>query len=405
MNQETKTIPQQETRILETLSITTSESHSNNSSSNEGFRYLCRGQRSLESVPRIPTVQALEEIRPQITVPCTPESIQELFRVESSHMYMEELYHHMPNKTPFRDLMVNIENAIRQQFVQRIPDLLKSMRNTTNQNGNPNIEFVLPRVETSERKQDKQELVGLELLAPLSIFLSKLLKGETISESETDLSWIEKVILASIINKKYKHKSIKKIEKITDMTPEFLQQFPQSISQGISLKRTEENYKIVFNWCFKFLKKRLADQIAFDKKKPLCKRELEEYFYNFYFKQVADERGTSITKFYKPNFTNKLQNVEKTFNTHFISHIQLSHIFMRDFNHALGLFVPTHLDLIDKKLRSLFLKWEEMLNLESNTEETLRNISNYIMKSSKCKLPWSKKEIEVAHRTVANLFK
>jgi len=359
----------------------------------------------MESVPRVPDALTFEGIRSQIAVPCTPEYIQELFRVESSQMYTEELCHHVPGKSPFRDLMFNIENAIRHQFVQRIPDLLKNMRNPQPSNNNSNIEFLLPQVEASERRHDKQEQVRLELLAKLSVFLSKLLKGEAISESESDLSWIEKVILASIINKKYKHKSIKKIEKITDMTPEFLHQFPQSIAQGISLKRTEENYKIVFNWCFKFLKKRLADQIFFEKKKPLCKRELEEYFYNFYFKQAADERGISITKFYKPNFTNKLQNVEKTFNTHFISHIQLSHNFMHDFNHALGLFTPTHLDLIDKKLHSLFLRWEEMLGTEGNTEETLRSISNYIMKSSKCKLPWSRKEIEVAHRTVANLFK
>lgn len=45
--------------------------------------------------------------------------------------------------------------------------------------------------------------------------------------------------------------------------------------------------------------------------------------------------------------------------------------------------------LIDKKLKSLFIRWEEMLLKDENTETSLREISDYIIKSSKCKLPWS----------------
>lgn len=59
---------------------------------------------------------------------------------------------------------------------------------------------------------------------------------------------------------------------------------------------------------------------------------------------------------------------------------------MEDFEIALGMFIPAHMELIDKKLKSLFIKWEEMISVETNVDETLRKISNYIMKSSKCKL-------------------
>ena len=123
-----------------------------------------------------------------------------------------------------------------------------------------------------------------------------------IVEADVHLSLMEKVILASIINKKYKHKAVKRIEKITDLTPDFLLGFSTSVAQSVSLKRTEENYKIVFNWCFKFLKRRLAESLSIQHRKTLCKRELEEYFYNHYFRVIAEQKGLSLNKFCKPNF-------------------------------------------------------------------------------------------------------
>jgi len=392
--------------LPESLSLTASDSNSANSrAQGSGFKYINETFAQNDSLHRPYPPQYNDRVRAFPNGPCTYEILQDFFKNENAQMYVEELQLRLGAQSPLLELAVTIENSIRQEFVQMIPELLKGLKSKVQPKEAIAGPVLAHGLAPSSYRVEKEDSVPLKMLATLGTYLSKLLKGEPIRESEINLSWIEKVILASIINKKYKHKTIKKIEKINDMTNDFLLQFPLSISQGASLKRTEENYKIVFNWCFKFLKKRLADQLIAEKKKPLCKKELEEYFYNFYFKKVADERGISITKFYKPNFTNKLQNVEKTFNTHFISHIQLSPIFMHDFGYALSTFVPMHLDLIDKKLKSLFMKWEEQLTTETNTEETLRSISNYIMKSSKCKLPWSKKEIEVAHRTVAHLFK
>jgi hypothetical protein len=387
------------------LSMTTIESQIHDSClQDQGFQYLKGRSASIKDILRTESFQTLDCLTSLPKTPCTYKLIQALFDSESNKMYLEELHSQATQDETIREFVMSLETNIRQQFIQMIPNLLKNLTSRAyledvTERDDPQLKItVAPRFEA-------EEPANLKMLAKLGIYLSKLLKGEQIRPSEIDLSWIEKVILASIINKKYKHKSIKKIEKVADMTPDFLTQFPLSISQGVSLKRTEENYKIVFNWCFKFLKKRLADRLASAKQKALCKKDLEDYFYNYYFKTVADERNISITKFYKPNFTNKLQNVEKTFNTHFMSHIQLSAIFMADFSEAMLTFVATHLQLIDKKLNSLFVKWEEMLTTEPNTDETLRSISNYIMKSSKCKLPWSRKEIEVAHMTVVKLFK
>jgi hypothetical protein len=394
------------TPLPESLSLTASDSNSANSRlQSNGFKFVNEALAQKGPLGRGLQPQYQEHIRAFPTTPCSYEMLQDFFKNENAQMYLEELQLRLGADSPLLGLAMTIENSIRQEFVQMIPELLKGLNAKVQpEESQTGPAFALTKAPSAFRVE-KEDTMPLKMLATLGTYLSKLLKGEPIRESEIDLSWIEKVILASIINKKYKHKTIKKIEKINDMTNDFLLQFPLSISQGASLKRTEENYKIVFNWCFKFLKKRLADQLISEKKKPLCKKELEDYFYNYYFKKVADDKGISITKFYKPNFTNKLQNVEKTFNTHFISHIQLSPLFMHDFSYALSTFVPTHLDLIDKKLKSLFMKWEEQLTTETNTEETLRSISNYIMKSSKCKLPWSKKEIEVAHRTVAHLFR
>lgn len=113
--------------------------------------------------------------------------------------------------------------------------------------------------------------------------MSKLLKHEEVTDEDTNLSSIEKVILASIINKKFKYKSIRKIERLSDMTKEFLMTFPINVSKGMSMKRTEENYKIVFNWCFKSLRKQLNDKAISEHRKMLCKKELEDFFYSYYF--------------------------------------------------------------------------------------------------------------------------
>jgi hypothetical protein len=405
MNHDLAPSTKHDTRMMDTLSITTSESFSDNSKiQNPGFRYISNVSTPTRTFQNIENFQVTKDSDHLHTSPCTYKNLQDFFRAENNKMCMEEFYTHFINDSPMKNLVFNIEQNVRQQFIQMIPNLLKSTEFKFLSESNQKEDSINKKINPLP-KVEKDESITLKMLSPLSIYLSKLLKGEQICESELDLSFVEKVILASIINKKYKHKSIKRIDKISDMTPKFLLEFPQNISQGVSLKRTEENYKIVFNWCFKFLKKKLADGIANEKKKPLCKKELEDFFYRYYFSKVVEEKGLNISKFYKPNFTNKLQNVEKTFNTHFISHIQMSDLFMNDFSLALSSFVSTHLDLIDKKLKSLFFKWEEMLSADSNNEEALKTISNYIMKSSKCKLPWSRKEVEVAHRIVTNLFK
>ena len=291
-----------------------------------------------------------------------------------------------------RSFVSKIESQIKQEFILLVPDLFKTLNSKEERPGK--------KVGSVD-----ESFQNLKILKGLNMYLSKLLKHEQISEEDINLSSIEKVILASIINKKFKHKSIRKIEKLSDMTAQFLLHFPITVSQGGSMKRTEENYKIVFNWCFKFLKKKLNDLSIQQNRKVLSKKELEDHFYEFYFHGVAEEQDIDINKFFKPNFTNKLMNVEKTFNNQFITHIKLSRTFMTDFEEAMKIFIFSHMNLIDKKLKSLFVKWEEMITSEPNVDETLRKISNYIMKSSKCKLPWSKHEVMIAHRTVANLFK
>ena len=300
----------------------------------------------------------------------------------------------------------SLEHDIRRQFVEFLPNLLKHLeRFSQSAPQEAGAEPTAAGCALNAEPQRKEERVNLSLLQNLNNYLVKILKGQSVTEEEINLSWIEKALLASIINKKFAHKKLKRVERISDLTSEFLLEFPINVSKLASLKRTEENYKIVFNWCFKFLKRKLAERLIAEGHKPLCKRELENYFYNFYFKEVSEGKGLELIKFAKPNFTNKVQNGEKTFNSNFISNIQLSAHFMGDFFQALDFFVPTHIELINKKLASLLLKWEEDLLQSSEAEEAVRRISNYIMKSSKCKLPWSLREIEAAHRTVLSLFK
>ena len=312
-----------------------------------------------------------------------------------------------PHFSPPKDFVSHLEQDIRRQFVEFLPNLLKNLEKFSQGSRAPRSETSqdLDKAVAYVDVPKKEERAPLCALLNLNNYLVNILKGNMVTEEDVNLSWIEKAILASIINKKFAHKKLKRVERISDLTREFLIEFPINVSKLSSLKRTEENYKITFNWCFKFLKKKLAEKLASEGHKPLCKRDLESYFYNYYFREISEAKGIELIKFAKPNFTNKVQNGEKTFNSNFISNIQLSPHFMSDFFQALDFFVPTHMDLISRKLSSLLMKWEEELTQCPETEEVVRKISNYIMKSSKCKLPWSLREIEAAHRTVLSLFK
>ena len=83
------------------------------------------------------------------------------------------------------------------------------------------------------------------------------------------------------------------------------------MTHGASTKRTEENYKLVFNWCFKHLRRQLSEKASFELKRPASKKELEDFFYKYYFNEVAEKLSIDINKFYKPNFTNKQSNNNK----------------------------------------------------------------------------------------------
>ena len=400
------TEPQLSPRAPDDFSSTTSESNQkpqNNRS--KGFTYF--------KPPQEEEVQS--NLHPQYFFDYAPQGVwpQEeawsdlrssmAFRSSVPHPSEPMFTHFMPPK----DFVTHLEQDIRRQFVEFLPNLLKNLekfsQNTRVPCNEASQELEKPIVHVEIPK--KEERAPLCALLNLNNYLVNILKGNMVTEEDINLSWIEKAILASIINKKFTHKKLKRVERISDLTREFLSEFPENVSKLSSLKRTEENYKITFNWCFKFLKKKLAEKLASEGHKPLCKRDLESYFYNYYFKEIADAKGIELIKFAKPNFTNKVQNGEKTFNSNFISNIQLSPHFMSDFFQALDFFVPTHMDLISRKLSSLLMKWEEELNQCPETEEVVRKISNYIMKSSKCKLPWSVREIEAAHRTVLSLFK
>lgn len=159
------------------------------------------------------------------------------------------------------------------------------------------------------------------------------------------------------------------------------------------VKRKEEQLKFIFNWAFKFLKAKFLENFE----SAARAKDSDRLFYNYYFGKVAEERGISLAKFYKPTFNQTFNEFEKSFNTTFIYNIKLSDKFMEDFNAVLESEIYfSHARLIESKLQAIFSKWETLLLQNSFSEAAVKDVCEYIDKCRKFKFPWSFKEVAAA---------
>lgn len=165
--------------------------------------------------------------------------------------------------------------------------------------------------------------------------------------------------------------------------------------------RPEQNYKFVVKKIFKTIKQNFKDT-------PMPKIDLgvgenKKYdFLNYYFQDIADANSLPVEAFTPP--TNSKCNTHfRSINRQYISYIELSDHFMQEFKKVLhSSFIEDVKEEIKCKLKQLVAFWYSQLIQKHTTEDELKN---YIMKNSRCKLPWTLTEVNRAVVQSQNLFK
>ena len=241
--------------------------------------------------------------------------------------------------------------------------------------------------------ESEQRFSRLRYFKRLATLLSKILKDEDASRCDLALSLEEREVLSAFVNKRYRLKESQRLARGSQLGSRDLINLQENLHKYNYGKRKEENMKLVFNWVFKFLKA----QISTATQDKLSKDELDYFFYAHYFKRVAEEHGLNILCFYKPNFVKPVKNSEKTFNVSFIRNIQLSEHFMEDFMLALDEYMMIeYKTVIDKKLWTIFSKWEAKLEKDNFAPTSVMGLARAIAGSQKSKLPWTINEIQLA---------
>ena len=229
----------------------------------------------------------------------------------------------------------------------------------------------------------------------LLTLLKKHFKGKKIDDKDLQISAHELDVLKSIITRKYKNKINVNVKSF------FLKDKLEEIDRLDSFKRPEENYKFIFKRGIKYLKERLK---AFEGSR-LKKRELDTYFYHYYFDEACKKYGMSIDEVQNPCNAKGVKTRLKTVNTEYITNMIKSDKFSKDFKDYM--YENLHSDYeatIDSKIEALIRRWEELYNDTENKETAVQNIIDYVLKNKKCKLPWTGKEISRAMKCVEATF-
>lgn len=99
------------------------------------------------------------------------------------------------------------------------------------------------------------------------------------------------------------------------------------IDETPSLKRQEENYKFVFNYCIKTMKKKMKE--AKNLTRSQKKKEVERIFYSHYFQEISERNQIPLENFYFPknSFSTKVMklNSHKSISGKYIEYIKMSH--------------------------------------------------------------------------------
>lgn len=169
-----------------------------------------------------------------------------------------------------------------------------------------------------------------------------------------------------------------------------------ALSEKHSIRRPEECYKFVLTRVLKHLRKRLESERG--------EHVSEAGFYQLYFGEVAERLGAPVTDFYFPLSGTKKGKAH--FNLSYFSKIFQSGSFVGEVGRycQAQMFEDFRADFA-KKVQSMVRRWNKLIQEQQEfTQYAQQSILKYIIYNRRCKLPWTRNEVEQAITRIRNLM-
>ena len=299
----------------------------------------------------------------------------------------------------------NISENSENDFNTNIPEIMKTMSKviydrSLRRNKNKLICSLTKTLHNFKFKMT--HLVGFKNL------LYKFMRNEEIKNEDLTISNFEKLLFCLFLVKK-RYLDLEAIEWTTDSLNSFRNQD--------MLKRSEQNYKVILKRAFKTL-------IACFNSENSVLRGTEKDFYEYYFKEVADNFNIPLENFKPQKIFNELKEEDFSSNQNLLKRkskkefariLKKSPKFMSVLNKYLnddllvcdkteGIFKDCMKEL-ERKLPLMIFNWQKKLGNEENFNSELINFLADTLMNDKVKLPWSAGEVTKGVTSVLRLFR
>lgn len=293
--------------------------------------------------------------------------------------------HSLPQNYFNYDLELHEKEEKRIKSFKEIPNTINiiSLQNNLKQDPEKNIQ-----------QREKRIRSSLKNFHNLNHLLVKLFTCEEIQEEDLSLKESEFKILNFVVHKKF----TRRIDiNFSNPKVDDLKSTINNLLISITHKKNDQNRRFVLGRAIKNLKKRYKNE------SKVKKEELEESFYNHYFKETAESEEISIKDFY---YTIGVNKKRKTIDDSYFEKIFKSERFLKE----LIEYIKSEFNLeckkeIKDKIEKMLKKWDDKYTDEEFfCKEYMKRVKQYFLDNTKCKLPWSVNEIKVAVYQIYDLM-
>ena len=243
-----------------------------------------------------------------------------------------------------------------------------------------------PQAELQAELQTRSPVAIADAAAPrysvsvLCRLISKLCCFESIDEADLNLTAYEIAFLRMFVARKFK----------IELDGERLRREPRAArAELVDLfrsnrnKRLEEQIKMVYKRCIKYLKRNFKRKI----RSISYKKYLDLAFYNHYFGEVAREESMPIERFFTPGSKSQFFKVKANFTYDFLEHTKKSPIFVADVEEYLDKNFELQFAKDNRqKIKKLCNDWKSKLEESTADPDAL---AEELRTNMKIKLPWT----------------
>ena len=275
--------------------------------------------------------------------------------------------------------------------IWRVEDYTQNNKSSNNSQKESVGFSIAPLRVNDASEQNEQELQKLRQL--FRVLQASFTQGRVGQDDFNALTKFEEELLNALLQRKFqKRLKTKELEMAPDQKLELINEIVNTRSH----KRPEECYKFVLTRVIKYLKKLLKDSNQNIK-------DLESYFYEFYFSETAHDLELPLADFHYPLTGHK---GKFKLNSFYFDRIFKSNKFLGRVDFYINNIIEGEYKReIGKKLDSLLFRWDVQLqDANISVEEAEKCIKEYLLKNKRCKLPWTIHEVNESVERFKNLI-